>query len=378
MRITFVLKALSLSGGQRVIATHAQRLKRRGHEVTVVVPAPARPTMREMLRSVFRKGTWPKYQRRPPSHVDGIGVECRIIDGRRSIVDADVPDGDVVIASWWEALEWVNALSPRKGRKVQFIQGYEIFPYMPVDRMKATWRYPFHKIAVAEWLADVARDEYGVDDVDLVPNAVDTDQFFAPMRQKNPTPTIGMVYGTAPIKGCDISLKAFSLASRRLPDLRLLAFGAEEVGPHLPLPSRSEFHHRPPQDALRAHYAACDAWLFGSRTEGFGLPILEAMACRTPVIGTPAGAAPELLDGGGGILVRPEEPSDMAEAILRVCHLSHPGWRAMSDAAHATATAYTWDDATDRFEQALEKAIGRVAPARAAHQGRRQARSVNA
>jgi len=44
------------------------------------------------------------------------------------------------------------------------------------------------------------------------------------------------------------------------------------------------------------------------------LPILEAMACRTPVIGTPAGPAPELLGAGGGILVRPEDPADMAMA----------------------------------------------------------------
>jgi glycosyltransferase involved in cell wall biosynthesis len=77
------------------------------------------------------------------------------------------------------------------------------------------------------------------------------------------------------------------------------------------------------------------------------------------VIGTPAGAAPELLSGGAGILVKPEDSEDMAAAIERICRLSDGEWRAMSDAAYAKATSYSWDEATDRFEAALQMAIER-------------------
>ncbi|HLO47553.1 MAG TPA: glycosyltransferase, partial [Kamptonema sp.] len=82
-------------------------------------------------------------------------------------------------------------------------------------------------------------------------------------------------------------------------------------------------------------------------------------ACRTPVIGTPVGAAPQLLSGGGGILVKPEDPEDMAKAIDQICELSEDRWRTMSDAAIAQVTSYTWEDATDRFEAALQTAISR-------------------
>jgi glycosyltransferase involved in cell wall biosynthesis len=68
----------------------------------------------------------------------------------------------------------------------------------------------------------------------------------------------------------------------------------------------AEYFHRPAQNELRSHYAACDAWLFGSRLECFGLPMLEAMACRTPVIAVPVGAAPDLLATGAGELVPAE------------------------------------------------------------------------
>ena len=98
------------------------------------------------------------------------------------------------------------------------------------------------------------------------------------------------------------------------------------------------------------------AWLFASRTEGYGLPLLEAMACRTPVIGTPAGAAPELIAGGGGLLVEPESPEAMAAAIVQVVRMTDEQWRTMSDAAHATAAGYRWDASAARFEEALRDA----------------------
>jgi glycosyltransferase involved in cell wall biosynthesis len=75
------------------------------------------------------------------------------------------------------------------------------------------------------------------------------------------------------------------------------------------------------------------------------------------VIATPAGAAPELLAGGGGVLVKPEDPADMARAIVEVCAQDDASWRRMSDAAYATATRYTWDDAIDRFDAALVTAM---------------------
>jgi hypothetical protein len=47
----------------------------------------------------------------------------------------------------------------------------------------------------------------------------------------------------------------------------------------------------------------------------------------------------------------------LSQRIVEVCQSSDAQWKAMSDAAYATATSYTWDDATDRFEAALAKAV---------------------
>ena len=359
MKITFVLPIVSLTGGSRVVAIYAKLLKKRGHEVFIISMPKQQPTFRQKVRSWVRGEGWPSSSDRTPSHFDNLGVEYRVADRNGPVSDADLPDADVVIATWWETAEWVANLSPAKGAKAYFVQHYEVFDYLPKERVEATWSLPLHKIPVAQWLVDIAETRYGDSNVSLVPPSVDTQQFYAPPRGKQPIPTVGIMYSTVKWKGCDLGLKAFSLAAKKIPNLRLVAFGNGNPSPDLPLPPGTEYEPHPSQSQLKEFYAKCDAWLFASRSEGYGLPILEAMACRTPVIGTPAGAAPELLEGGCGILVKPEDPEDMARAIEQMCQLSETEWRTMSDAAYAKVTGYTWEDATDLFEAALYTAIER-------------------
>lgn len=359
MKITFVMAdGFNFSGGTRVIATYARFLRDRGHEVSVVGCPIRAPGWREQLRGVIKGKGWQSTPKRRPSHFDNLGVPYSIVDRFRPIVDSDLPDADVVIATWWETAEWVAGLSAAKGAKVYFVQHHEVFDYLPTDRVAASYSLPLHKIAVAQWLVDVMRTQYNDPYASLVPNSVDLKQFNAPPRGKQSTPTVGVVYSAAHWKGCDISFEAFKRAAERVPNLRLLAFGHNPI-PALPLPAGTEYVTDPSQNQLATLYARCDAWLFASRSEGFGLPPLEAMACRTPVIGTPAGAAPELLADGAGLLVKPEDPEDMARAIEQICALSEAEWQQMSDKAYARAIGYTWDDATTLFEAALQTAIDR-------------------
>jgi glycosyltransferase involved in cell wall biosynthesis len=353
MKITFVLPNLSLSGGIRVVAVYADRLKQRGHEVFVVSVPKRSPTLRQQVRSLLKGKGWLPTPQPQTSHFDHLDVSRRVLECHRPVTDADVPDADVVIATWWETAEWVAQLLPAKGAKLYFIQHYEVFDYLSKERVEATYWLPMQKIAVAQWLVDLMAEKYGDRTIQLVPNAIDPKQFYAPPRTKQPIPTVGLMYSPAQWKGCDLSLKAVELARQAIPNLRLVAFGDTHSSDSLPLPVGTEYFYKAHQDVLRMVYSQCDVWLFGSRSEGFGLPILEAMACRTPVIGTPTGAAPELLADGAGVLVKSEDPEDMARAIAKVCQLSQDNWRRMSDMAYTRATSYTWDDACDRFEAVL-------------------------
>ena len=60
-----------------------------------------------------------------------------------------------------------------------------------------------------------------------------------------------------------------------------------------------------------------------------------------------------------GHLVEVKNVDALADRVLRVLKLPEDKWKQMSDAAYRTATRFTWDDATDMFERALEFAIER-------------------
>ena len=72
-----------------------------------------------------------------------------------------------------------------------------------------------------------------------------------------------------------------------------------------------------PGPYLPAWYRAADVVAYPSLYEGFGLPVLEAMACGAPVVTSDISALPEVA-GGAALLVRPGDPAALAEAIGRV------------------------------------------------------------
>ena len=368
MKITFVMASgFSLTGGVRVIATYAQRLQQRGHDVLVISPPQAKLSLRSQLRSLSKGKGWIRQPQREPSHFDHLDATCQLLDRRRPVTNTDVPDADVVIATWWETAEWVDRLSVSKGKKVYFIQHYEAFDYLPKERVEATWRLPFHKIVISKWLLELAQKRFGDSLASHVPNSVDTDLFQAPPRNKQSAPTIGMLYSEAYWKGCDISLKAFALAAQQFPNLKLVSFG--EASPSANFPANTQYFQHPAQDRIKDVYAKCDVWLCGSRSEGFHLPPLEAMACRCPVVSTQVGGPLDIIENGSnGYLVPIEDSAALAEKLVQVLTLSDKQWQAMSEAAYSTAVQYTWDDATDRFEAALQFACDQSQRVKTANQ----------
>jgi glycosyltransferase involved in cell wall biosynthesis len=354
MRITFVLPHAGMSGGNRVLAIYASRLQRRGHAVHVVSIPQHVPSFTRKLKSLLRGQGWPADPEAEHSWFDGLEVPHRVLERVRPVIDADLPDADVVLATFWRTGPWVAALSPSKGAKAILLQGYETSPGREDAAIDAVWRLPLRKIVISKWLVELARERFGDSDVHHVPNSVDTAQFYAAPRGRQTRPTVGMLYGWFHAKGVDVAVSALMRARERLPGLKVLAFGAERVAPQVPLPSWIEFHYRPPQQGLRHLYAQCDAWLCASRREGFHLPPLEAMACRCPVVSTRVGGPMDVVEEGvNGFLVEVEDAAALAERLLQLLTFDDARWKRMSDAALATAERYSWDDATALLEQAL-------------------------
>jgi glycosyltransferase involved in cell wall biosynthesis len=111
-----------------------------------------------------------------------------------------------------------------------------------------------------------------------------------------------------------------------------------------------------PLRGLAALYSAADAFVFPSLYEGFGLPVLEAMACGTPVVASDRGALPEVV-GDAGLLVDPRRPEDIARALRDVLSGAELR-RTMIEKGLKRAGVYSWRKAAGETENVYAEAVG--------------------
>ena len=112
-----------------------------------------------------------------------------------------------------------------------------------------------------------------------------------------------------------------------------------------------------PDGDLALLYNAATLLALPSKGEGFGLPVVEAMASGLPVIASDRNSIPEVL-GGAGLLFDPDSDHALAECILRL--LREPELRSdLTARGLARARAYTWDAGADTMVRVLEEAAAK-------------------
>lgn len=157
----------------------------------------------------------------------------------------------------------------------------------------------------------------------------------------------------SPRKNLATTLDAFERAAREVPHHLVLAGGVGwDAEPSLrrirASPVRDRIH-RPGYvtDAeLRALYAGAAAFLYVSRLEGFGLPILEAMAAGAPVVTSSVSSMPEV-SGDAARLADPLDADAIAEAVVAIATDPAEAGR-LRAAGRARAARFTWESAAER------------------------------
>jgi glycosyltransferase involved in cell wall biosynthesis len=156
-----------------------------------------------------------------------------------------------------------------------------------------------------------------------------------------------------PRKGLDVLLEA--LARPGVPDVPLLVVGQPGWGSvdvagltaELGLGARVRQLGRLADADLAVVLARAAALVAPSRAEGFGLPVLEAMALGVPVVSSDV---PALVEVGGGatVTVPAGDPSALADALAEV--LGTPAMRTrLADAGRLRSADYSWSSAADRL-----------------------------
>jgi glycosyltransferase involved in cell wall biosynthesis len=199
----------------------------------------------------------------------------------------------------------------------------EFFPRAEVAYRRLVYGWTIRKSARVITVSDDARttliERYKLEPSKVVRiyNAVDHSRFQPAARIREHF----LLYPANrwPHKNHDTLFRAFAILRRTMPELRLVLTGAGH-----------ERHRHPdgvtvlghvPAEKLIELYQTAAAVVFPSLYEGFGLPVLEAMACGCPVASSNAASLPEVC-GAAAALFNPRSPEEIADAVLDVLRRS--------------------------------------------------------
>lgn len=258
MRITYVLPYPELNGGNKVIFQHVRLLQERGHELAVLAGGP-KPDWIPIAAA------WHDYSAGPPR----------------------TREADLFVATYWTTIPLARRLGLRP--LAHFCQGYEgglahLAPQLAEIEEAYSLKLP--TLTVSPHLGHLLRARFGRESV-VVPPPLDP--LFRPAfrlrPRREPWIAIPGIFA-AEVKGVPVALEAVRLLRQRGIACRVLRFSIlplcdEERRLLAPDRYLCGVHPREIAAALRE----CDLLFLPSRAEeGFGLPLLEAMAARVPAV----------------------------------------------------------------------------------------------
>lgn len=344
MKITFVIPAAGVSGGIRTTVCRANALVSRGHEVRILYKR------RKLgLRGLLNKACVRLIRGSSSDWLRLFGGE---VSGFNHLADCRFARGEVLLAlGSFCALE-VDSLRGPFGAKVHCLHG--ALPGFDT-RLTEALRLEMPKILVANYLTQLVRDVSAAEVLGVVPGGVDQSEYFPP-EIENERLGVGGIFAKAPFKGPDILIAVLDRLSGDMPSVPQYVFGAGRKPGGL---RGAKYMMLPSVEQARAMYGKSTLWFVTSRHEGFGAPILEAMACGCAVISTDCGGPREIIqDGENGFLV----PVDDVEAFVRLAKrllLDKELRQRIVGKALGTVKEYTWQRSIDMLEECLRKAVSR-------------------
>lgn len=369
-------------GVETVAREQARRLVQRGHQVSVVTSGLAGDAR------LAQDDGFPVYRVGAANLLEGLGIPYPLFSFRLlALLRRLVPVHDVILVHSHTFLSSVaGALAARRyNRPLVVLQHNPFvryrFPWNLVESAadlvlgRFTLRSATRLTAVSDYSARYARGLVPGRRVDVVHNGVAT-QDFTPAQSRKERQEIRSRLGL-PCRpfivltvrrlvfrnGLDTLLEACARLKER--NEILVVIGGS--GPQRAL--LEQFIRQAglinvrlvgfvPDDRLANLYRAADVFVLPTRTgEGFGLVLLEAFASGIPVIATNGGAQEEVVcEGQTGLLVPPESPAALADAIVTLKDQPELVAR-MGSAARTRALEMDWERTVDRLEEFLTEAV---------------------
>lgn len=208
----------------------------------------------------------------------------------------------------------------------------------------------------------------------IIPMGVDTARFkpnnFIDLKKEHDAEFIILSIGRlVKKKGIDNLIKAMALITEIFPSAVLLIGGSgperqylEELVRELKLENNVRFLGFIPSTDLSKFFPSADIFVLPSietkkgDTEGLGVVLLEAMACKTAVIGSNIGGITDIIiDGVNGSLSNPGDPEDLAEKIIKLLRDEDLREQFSTEGKRTVDENFSWDVVIEKFSRLYEK-----------------------
>lgn len=160
-------------------------------------------------------------------------------------------------------------------------------------------------------------------------------------KYKIKKPYVLSVATQEPRKNIQKLIDVFSEIQQRRPELHLVLTGKYGWGPGFHAGENVIWTDYVPKEDLMCLYSGCRVFVYPSLYEGFGLPVLEAMACGAPVITSNNSSMAEVARDAA-ILVDPRSTSQLTRAIEMVIDLNMENYQKMAKASLERSRSYSW------------------------------------
>lgn len=158
-----------------------------------------------------------------------------------------------------------------------------------------------------------------------------------------------------PYKNVNTLIDAFLRIKEQIPHCLVVVGRKEFSRKPLPADERILYMDYVPVEDLPMFYSYADLFVYPSLREGFGLAVLEAMACGTPVISSHRGSLPDVI-GDAGILFDPEDSNTLSRLILSVVNDERLR-KELVDKGLNHAKKFSWEKTAEGIIESCRKAI---------------------
>jgi glycosyltransferase involved in cell wall biosynthesis len=220
----------------------------------------------------------------------------------------------LIISVWGSDVIWDKVV-----RIPSFMKIFLKYAFKKADAVCVTSKF------MIQYVLPVAPREINISQI---PFGIDCN-LFAPVDFKKPADCIriGYVKTLEGLYGPDVLINAIQRVLKVMPDAKLIMAGSDKMNgklktlaEELNIADKVEFTGFIPNEKVPELLNSFDIYVHPSIcTESFGVAVLEASACGCPVVATRIGGVPEVcIDGRTGILVEPNNPDALADAIIKL------------------------------------------------------------